>query len=126
TDQPSPQITSITNTSVSCNGGSNGTATVITSLGTAPLNYSINSGAPQPNASFNSLAAGSYTILVTDANNCTATGNITITEPPLLTATASSLDLDCFGDSNGTASVVANGGTAPYSYAWNSNPVQIT
>ncbi|MFN5324935.1 MAG: PKD domain-containing protein [Bacteroidota bacterium] len=125
-DQPSPLITSITNTQVSCNGGSNGTATVITSLGTAPLSYSINAGVPQPNASFNSLAAGTYTILVTDANNCTATGNITITEPSVLTATASSIDLDCYGDSNGTANAVANGGTAPYSYAWNSNPVQNT
>jgi large repetitive protein len=62
-----------------------------------------------------SLPAGTHTITVSDANNCTASTTITITQPPsLLTASGAVTNIACFGGV-GTASITATGGVAPYS-----------
>ena len=104
-------------TDVSCNGGTNGSATVIPSGGTAPYTYSwAPSGGTAATAA--TLPAGSYTVTVTDANGCAAIQTFTITQPPPLTATSSQTNVSCNGGSNGSATVSAAGGTAPYSYLW--------
>src|SRR6185369_14091815 len=59
-------------------------------------------------------SAGSYSFIVTDANNCTATTTITITEPSALNASSTATAISCHGGSS-TISVTATGGTAPYS-----------
>lgn len=105
-------------TDVSCNGGSDGTATATISGGSAPFTYawSPSGGA---GATANGLQAGNYTVTVTDVNGCSATANIAINEPPLLTSAISAFaDVVCAGDATGTATVLANGGSPGYSYAW--------
>src|SRR5205085_509364 len=73
------------------------------------------------------LPTGSYTVTVTDSNNCVTTANVTITQPVSpLTALASTTDVLCNGGNTGTASVSVAGGTPNYSYLWNSIPVQTT
>ncbi len=67
------------NTNVSCNGGHNGSAQSAPSGGTSAYTYSWSTGATT--SSVSSLSAGTYTILVTDAHGCTATGRVTITQP---------------------------------------------
>src|SRR5690606_4013712 len=63
------------------------------------------------------LTAGTYTVVVTDANGCTTTKVFTITQPiPLMVQTASQTNVNCNGGSDGTASVSAIGGNAPYTY----------
>jgi gliding motility-associated-like protein len=118
TDQPGPVITSNPSSNVSCNGGTNGTITVNTNLGTTPLAFSLNGGSTQANGNFSGLIAGSYSILVTDANGCSTSGSATITEPPLLTAVASLVQHSCNPTPNGSTQVTAQGGTVPYNYAW--------
>jgi hypothetical protein len=59
------------------------------------------------------LPAGTYTVSVTDANNCTAETQVTITEPPALTASAVSGTISCHGGTT-TVNVTANGGSGPY------------
>ncbi|MBN9282806.1 SprB repeat-containing protein [Flavobacterium sp.] len=104
-------------TTVSCNGGSNGTATVIPSGGTGPYTYSwAPSGGTAATAS--GLAVGVYTCTITDANACSITRSVTITQPTALTSTASMTTVACNGGSNGVASVNVSGGTAPYTYSW--------
>ncbi|MFT6166245.1 MAG: gliding motility-associated-like protein [Vicingaceae bacterium] len=106
-----------TSTNVSCNGGADGTATVTASGGTTPYSYSWPSG--DTTATDTTLTQGTYVVTVTDFNNCTSTDTIIITEPSLLTSTISSFNgISCNGSSDGTATVTASGGTAPYSYAW--------
>ena len=98
-------------TDVSCNGGSDGTATATISGGSAPFTYawSPSGGA---GATANGLQAGNYTVTVTDVNGCSATANIAINEPPLLTSAISAFaDVVCAGDATGTATVLANGGS---------------
>ena len=117
--QPTTLTASITGSAmVNCNGGNNGSATVTVGGGTPVYTYSwAPSGGTGATAS--NLIAGNYTVTVTDAHNCTATANVVITQPTLLTATInSSNNVSCNGGSNGTATVVANGGTPIYTYSW--------
>ncbi|MFM7903539.1 MAG: beta strand repeat-containing protein, partial [Bacteroidota bacterium] len=117
-DQPGPIITSSPTTNVSCFGGSNGTISVNTNLGTTPLSFSLNGGAGQIGNNFNALSQGNYSILVTDANGCTASTSVNITEPTLLNSTAILIQHSCNPIPNGSAQVTAQGGTTPYGYAW--------
>ncbi|PJJ06974.1 SprB-like repeat protein [Flavobacterium sp. 1] len=105
-------------TNVSCNGGTNGSASVSPSGGTPGYTYSWSpSGGTAATAT--GLAAGSYTVTVTDANGCTATRNYTITQPTAIsTATGSQTNVSCNGGTNGSASVSPSGGTPGYTYSW--------
>ncbi|MBX7093075.1 MAG: PKD domain-containing protein [Flavobacteriales bacterium] len=112
----------ISHVDVSCNGGNNGVAAVTVAGGTNPLSISWSpSGGSSANAS--GLTAGSYTVTVTDANGCSATTNITITEPAALVASMGTPTMvSCNGGNNGSASVSITGGVSPYSYAWSPVP----
>jgi len=110
-------VSSVSQTNVTCNGGSNGAATASAAGTTAPYTYSWSpSGGTAATAT--GLAAGTYTVTVTDANGCTATRDFTITQPTAITATQSQTNVSCNGGSNGTATVVASGGTGSYTYSW--------
>ena len=114
-------ITSQTN--VDCAGNSNGSATVNSSQGTAPFTYLWSTTPAQSSATATGLAAGTYTVTVSDVNGCSSTTGVTITEPTALSATTSFTSASC-GLNNGTASVNVNGGTPSYSYSWSTSPVQ--
>lgn len=105
-------------TQASCFGGSNGTATVNPSGGTAPYTYSWNTNPSQTNATATGLSAGSYTATITDANGCTAQNVFTIGQPPVAQAFGSSVNTACNASCTGSANVVMTGGTAPYTYSW--------
>ena len=113
---------------VSCFGGTNGSATATATGGTSPYTYTWNTTPVQYTATATNLAAGTYTVTVKDANNCSATANVTITQPSAaLSATISGqTNVSCFGNSTGSATVSAAGGTSPYTYTWNTTPVQYT
>ncbi|MEO7978646.1 SprB repeat-containing protein, partial [Flavobacterium sp.] len=105
-------------TNVSCNGGSNGTASVTPAGGTPGYTYSWSpSGGTAATAS--GLAAGSYTVTVTDANGCTATRNYTITQPAAaVSGTTVVTNVSCNGGTNGTINLTPTGGTGPYTFSW--------
>ncbi|MBN4049729.1 SprB repeat-containing protein, partial [Bacteroidales bacterium AH-315-N07] len=103
---------------VSCQGGNDGSATVTVNGGTLPLSYSWNTAPVQTAPTANNLTAGSYTVEVTDSNNCVVSVDVEITEPALLNILTGYSDISCFGGNNGTARVTATGGTAPYTYSW--------
>ncbi|MBK6990137.1 MAG: HYR domain-containing protein [Bacteroidetes bacterium] len=100
--EPSALLTSSSATTIICNGGS-ATVTVSATGGTAPYTG---------DGSFTALA-GTHTYTVTDANGCTSSTTITITEPTAVVASASSTSILCNGGS-ATVTVSATGGTAPY------------
>ena len=113
---------------VNCFGGSTGNATVNATGGTAPYSFSWNTTPVQNNANAMDLAAGTWTCTITDANGCTNTRNVTITQPPsaLSTSLGAQANVNCFGNSTGSATVAGNGGTAPYTFSWNTTPAQNT
>ncbi|MBK9337281.1 MAG: T9SS type A sorting domain-containing protein [Lewinellaceae bacterium] len=103
--------------SVSCNGEANGSATVIINGGTGPFTYAWSSGGSGQTES--GLAAGTYQVTITDANNCDVEDEVTITEPDLLTLDLVSVtDTDCPNTPEGAATVSANGGTSPLFISW--------
>jgi hypothetical protein len=105
-------------TQVNCNGNSTGAISVSVTGTTSPYLYSWSNGATVANNT--GLAAGAYSVQITDINGCAKTKNYTLTEPTLLGASISNIvDATCFGEANGSAQVAANGGVTPYSYAWN-------
>ena len=66
----------------------------------------------------NNLAAGTYTITVTDNAGCTKTATTTVTAPSPLVVTVSTTDETSVDANDGTAEVTASGGTAGYTYLW--------
>ncbi|MFB0903386.1 MAG: hypothetical protein QMB11_03310, partial [Nonlabens sp.] len=125
--QPSAALNSVisSSTNVSCFGGNDGSATVSVSGGTSPYSYSWNTSPIQTLATATGLKAGNYNVTVTDANGCGISSPITITEPAGMSAIITAqTDVFCSGNSTGSATVTATGGTAPFTYSWNTTPVQ--
>ena len=122
--QPSAPLSgTISTTTVNCYGGSNGSATVTPSGGTGPYNFIWTTVPAQTSATASNLPAGAYSVLITDANNCSVTRTATVTQPAsALAVTSTFTPVLCFGDATGTATVLATGGTAPYNYLWTSIP----
>jgi gliding motility-associated-like protein len=114
----------ISRSNVTCNGANNGSATASATGGAAPYSFAWSNGATTTTIS--NLAPGTYTVTITDADGCSVTTSATITQPAVLTATISKTDVTCSGANDGTATVSPSGGTAPYSYTWNTVPVQTT
>ncbi|MEZ4722802.1 MAG: hypothetical protein R2813_13085, partial [Flavobacteriales bacterium] len=110
---------------VSCFGGSNGSATASASGGTGTKTYLWSNSATT--ASISSLTAGIYTVTATDANGCTATTSVTITQPAAITSTFTVTNVSCFGGSNGSATAVPAGGSGTYTgYAWSGGGTSAT
>jgi gliding motility-associated-like protein len=106
-------------TDISCAGGNNGTATVSASGGSSPYSYlwSANAnGQTLPTAV--DLAAGPYTVTISDANGCTATASSSLTEPTPLQVEFDNQRVTCFGENDGSSSAKAEGGNPDYSFVW--------
>ncbi len=115
--QPAPLTCSIVSTNETCNEFDDGTITVVAGGGTSPYVYDDGT-TTNTDGSFTGLAAGTYSITITDANGCTTTcANVIITQPDPLTCTfGSSTNETCNEFDDGTITVVAGGGTSPYVY----------
>jgi hypothetical protein len=93
--------------------------TVAGSGGTSPYTYAIGGATFGNSGTFSNLAAGSYTVSVKDANGCTTTQPVTITQPAaaLSSSISSQTNVACFGSSSGSVTVAGSSGTAPYTYS---------
>ncbi len=124
--QPKALVAVATSTPVACFGEKNGTATVVASEGNGGYTYSWSSSPVQTTATATGLGAGIYTVTVKDAKNCVVTATVEVIQPKALVAVASATPVACFGEKNGTATVVASEGNGGYTYSWSSSPVQTT
>lgn len=111
---------------VSCFGGNNGQVNLQVSSGAPGYSYSWNTVPVQTSSLATGLSAGNWQVVVRDANNCRDTVPVVIGQPPLLTITATASPASCYGRSDGTAISLASGGSPPYSYSWNTLPIQST
>ena len=102
---------------VSCFGLTDGSINLSPSGGTGPYGFLWNNSDTAHQLS--NLAAGSYTITVTDQSGCTLVTSVSVTQPALLTATTTNYNVSCYGAANGTFIVVPSGGTIPYTFSNN-------
>ncbi|MBD0256766.1 MAG: SprB repeat-containing protein, partial [Cytophagales bacterium] len=111
-----------------CAGSATGSIAVTAAGGTPGYQYALNGGTATATATFSNLPAGAYTIEVTDAKGCKATlPAVTLANPPALTAAVNTkADASCNGVTDGSATVDVSGGTAPYTFGWNTTPAQNT
>ncbi|MES2798567.1 MAG: hypothetical protein V4638_01005, partial [Bacteroidota bacterium] len=121
-----PQFTSTLSalaTNVTCFGAANGSINLTVTGGAAPTGYVWSNGPTTQDIA--SLAPGSYSVTVTDANGCTGILTQAITQPALLTSSITSqTNVACFGASTGSVTVAGAGGTTAYQYALNAGPNQ--
>jgi gliding motility-associated-like protein len=111
---------------VRCYGESNGSVNAVVSGGTIPYSFAWTNdvGVPVGNNTNNlsNISAGNYSAVVTDSLGCTGnTGIITVNEPSLIQATNTTVNETCPDSRDGSVTISANGGTAPYSYSINSS-----
>jgi PKD repeat protein len=101
-----------------CNAQASGSVSVAASSGTAPYQYSIDGGVNwQASGDFPGIGAGTYSVIVMDANGCSTEIGAFVAEPSLLTIATSSTPVLCVGDSTGSINIVAGGGTPGYIYS---------
>lgn len=124
---PALEITNLGATPVLCSGQNNGTASVAAAGGAGGYTYLWDDPLAQITPTATGLAAGIYTVVVTDANGCTAELPATVDDAIALNAaiTAANAPL-CFGDNSGAATVAATGGAGSYTYLWNDPALQTT
>lgn len=102
---------------VTCAGLSNGGLTAMATGGTSP--YVFDWGSFGNTASIAGLAAGTYTVTITDSNNCPATATDTVSEPPALAAQITVINnVSCNGEADGGLMASAMGGTGALGYLW--------
>jgi gliding motility-associated-like protein len=121
TDITEPELLTLNTAtdSATCFGTNTGAALVLIGGGTAP--YTIQWDAAAGNATtalVNDLAAGTYSVEVTDFNDCIATATATVEEPSQVLTATNSTALLCNDSGDGTATVFASGGTPSYTYLW--------
>lgn len=122
TDYPALAI-SIDSTNVSCNGETDGSATVSVTGGVGTYTYLWSNG--QTKATITDLIDGIYTVTAKDSNQCVITKAVTIVEPaPVVVKVDSIVNVICNGEKTGVIKVSGSGGTQPYSFGINGGTLQ--
>jgi gliding motility-associated-like protein len=100
-----------------CYDGRDGIVDITVGGGVQPYGYawSPTNAATQ---NLNNVGAGTHSVVVTDANQCTATASATLTQPTPYTIALTTTGLQCYGAADGSASVTVSGQTSPYTYFW--------
>lgn len=104
-------------TPVVCNGENTGTININPAGGVTPYQYSIDGGTTWQASNVFNVPANAYTITIRDANNCTTTQSVTVTEPAALTANSANSPASCDGGDDGIIDISAAGGNAGYEYS---------
>ncbi|MBR9923056.1 MAG: T9SS type A sorting domain-containing protein [Bacteroidetes bacterium] len=98
-----------------CFGSMDGSVSALATGGTGEFNYEWEDGSTDPDR--NDLASGTYSVTVTDENDCSASANVDVSQPDEIILDLQGTDVSC--DSLGSAEVSADGGTGNISFEWN-------
>ncbi|MBI2269236.1 MAG: hypothetical protein HYU69_02645 [Bacteroidetes bacterium] len=108
-----------------CTNGNIGTATASISGGMSSYSYYWIPGG-QTTPSISGLAAGTYSVIVTDVNCNKDTAVVTVTSTGALTTSVTKTNLLCYGANNGSATISVLSGTSPYTYSWSNGSTTST
>lgn len=119
--EPQPIVITETITNVSCNGANDGSISIAVVGGTPNYTYLWSNG--NSTNTISNLAAGQYSLTITDANNCTKVETYMVTQPQILSLNGIEIDANCFGSPTGKVDVTVVGGTVPYTFAWSNGAI---
>ena len=114
--QPTAIVNSMAVTDLTCSGSADGAITANTSGGSAPYTYNWSNGATTANLT--ALAAGTYTVTISDLNGCELVANATVNANVAITLDTTVTGTSVVGASDGSIDLTVTGGTAPYTYSW--------
>lgn len=127
-NQPTADITvALSTNSITCFSLCNGVLNSTVTGGTGPYTYTWTNSTGSivsTSATASNLCPGNYTLTVRDFNNCIKTGTTSVLSPGPIVMTQTATPVACFGNSNGSATVTATGGTPSFTYSFNSSPTQ--
>lgn len=109
---------------ITCFGANNGSITLSVSGGSGNKTYAWSNGATT--ASVNNLAAGNYTVTVSDAAGCSATATYTLTAPTAISVSGNVTMITCAGENDGSITVSATGGTGSKTFSWSNGAAGAT
>ncbi|MCC6461552.1 MAG: T9SS type A sorting domain-containing protein [Saprospiraceae bacterium] len=118
---PTPPTVSAAGQDISCHGGTDGAVNLTVSGG---MNFTYNWSNMATTPGLSGVAAGTYTVTVTNAIGCTTTASATISEPPALSVQTMANNAVCFGASNGNISLSVIGGTPPFQFNWSNSSTE--
>ena len=125
--EPAPLVLTLDSISnVTCKNADDASVSVTVTGGNGNYSYSWN-GVSAASEDLSNVAAGQYTLVVVDDKGCTDSLSVTVTEPDsllasyVLSAYVGGNNVSCNGATDGTFDVSVQGGTLPYSYAWNTS-----
>ncbi|MCB9232945.1 MAG: T9SS type A sorting domain-containing protein [Bacteroidia bacterium] len=104
---------------VTCNGTSDGSVAAAPSGGTPGYSYLWSTGATV--SSISGLPGGTYSVAITDTNGCTTTDSTIVYEPTAITTSAGGMDPTCNNSADGSAWVMASGGSGSLTYLWSNS-----
>jgi hypothetical protein len=114
-EQPELLQATATETNITC--GQTATISVSVTGGTDPYAYLWSTG--DQTASINNVTHGRYFVFITDSRGCETTAIAKVSTPADLQSTAIKTNPICYGANNGSIELQVAGGTAPYTYNWN-------
>lgn len=112
---PAAMFVDLTPVSPRCYNTADGRVNVMVTGGVSPYSYAWNNASSSQ--SLTNVAAGTYSLTITDYAGCSTSRNVTIDAPDAISMEVATTDVKCFGDRNGRIEVSANGGTEPYRYS---------
>jgi hypothetical protein len=115
TEPPSMELT-LSVKQIDCTGERNGRITALVSGGTAPFTYVWSNR--RSTQTIDTLAPGTYGVIVRDAKACVVQSSATLLDPPTISAELKLTDFLCGNATNGTGQITVSGGTTPYTYRW--------
>ncbi|EJF54025.1 hypothetical protein SapgrDRAFT_2359 [Saprospira grandis DSM 2844] len=115
--EPDSAISALTSSQMaSCFGATDGSLAAQAFGGTAPYSFAWSSSVATANAS--NLAAGIYSLTITDAKACELVVQDSVLQPDSIELSFTATMTSCFSSQDGQAVVLASGGTAGYSFLW--------
>lgn len=106
-----------------CNGESTG-AVFLTDVHGSNGGYNFEWSNSSTAQNLTNVAAGKYVLTITDNRNCTYTNSYTVKEPAAILSEVAGNNPNCYDNATGFAVVSYSGGAPPYTFAWNTSPVQ--
>ena len=108
-----------------CRFDMNGSLTLAPSGGTPPYAYQWSNGATT--ASINNLISGPYSYTITDSQGCSKAGSYAVLSNNPVIGSLTTTDLQCYGDEDGSASIMPSGGNGgPYTINWSNGATGAT